>query len=384
MNTYKIGIIGYGGFGKFLHNAWKSLPSVEIKAIADTDENQNPGTPITFYNNWRDLINDPAIDIVSVVTPPRTHAEIACAALDAGKNVLVEKPLAVTIREAKKIIAARDRSGKIAAIDFMQRFNPIVEVLHQLGQKNVFGKLRRVDVENYAQDSSLSDDHWFWNPDIGGGILVEHAVHFIDIVHFLSNVQPKRVEGFTASTNILRENQVIANVLYEDGMIASHYHSFTRPGFFEDTSIRLSYDLAQIDLHGWIPLNGNIRVLVNSEIEKELSKLPGFEVIRSQLIKEIKDVSRPEGWGSSDSSENGMTGTIRSGKTDYQVDKMITAKLDIGKSKAEVYQQSVRSVMTDLIKAIENSEHRLRTPLESGLLSLDVAIQATEAGRKKE
>ncbi|MBD3287739.1 hypothetical protein GF337_02950 [candidate division KSB1 bacterium] len=384
MTNHNIGIIGYGGFGKFLHNAWKSLPSVEIKAIADKDENRNPGAPVTFYNSWRDLINDPAIDIVSVVTPPRTHAEIACAALDAGKHVLVEKPLAVTFRDAEKIIAARDRSGKTAAIDFMQRFNPIVEALHHLGQKNVFGKLRRVDVENYAQDSSLSDDHWFWNPDIGGGILVEHAVHFIDIVHFLTDVQPTRIDGFSASTDGRRENQVVANVVYEDGLIATHYHSFTRPGFFEDTSIRLSYDLAQIDLHGWIPLTGEIRVLVNSETEKELSKLPGFREIRTQKINEIEDESRPEGWGSDDSIENETSGTIRSGTTDYQIDKMITAKLDIGKSKAEVYQQSVRSVMTDLIKAIENSEHRLRTPLESGLLSLDVAIQATEAGRKKE
>lgn len=382
MLTYNIGIIGYGGFGKFLHNAWKSLPSVEIKAIADNDERQNPGAPITFYNNWHDLIIDPTIDIVSVVTPPTTHSEIACAALNAGKHVLVEKPLAVTSRDAEKIIAARNHSGKIAAIDFMQRFNPIVEALQQLGQRSVFGKLRRVDVENYAQDSSLSDDHWFWNPDIGGGILVEHAVHFIDIVHFLGDVMPIRIEGFSASTDGRRENQVIANVLYEDGLIATHYHSFTRPGFFEDTSIRLGYDLAQIDLHGWIPLTGEIRVLVNSETEKELSKLPGFKVSRSQQINEIKDVSRPEGWGVSDSSENEATGTIRSGTTDYQVEKMITAKLDIGKSKADVYQQSVRSVMADLMEAITNPEHHVRASLESGLRSLEVAIQATEAGRE--
>ncbi len=383
MTTYNIGIIGYGGFGKFLHNAWKSIASVQIKAVADTNEEHTPGTPITFYNNWQDLINDPAVDIVSIVTPPSTHAEIACAALDAGKHVLVEKPLAVTIRDAEKIIAARDRSGKIAAIDFMQRFNPIVNALHQLGQKKVFGTLRRVDVENYAQDSALPDDHWFWNLEISGGILVEHAVHFIDIVHFLSNVQPTRIDGFSASTDGRRENQVIANVLYEDGLIATHYHSFNRPGFFEDTSIRLSYDLAQIDLYGWIPLRGEISWLVNQNTEKEMEQLPGVEVIRSQRIHEIEDVSRPEGWGHSGSSDHEAPNMIRSGTIDYQVHKMITAKLDIGKSKAEVYQQSVRSVMEDLIHAIKNPKHRLRTSLESGLLSLEVAAKATEISRSK-
>lgn len=372
MAVYKLGIIGYGGFGKFLYKSWKRLENVKIVAVADQDASCNPGGTISFYNRWQDLIKVQEIDIVSIVTPPSSHAEIACAAMQAGKHVIIEKPIAITIEDGKRIIAMRDQTGKKAIVDYMLRFNPIVETLALLSHDKAFGELRRVDVENYAQDSTLPPEHWFWKPDIAGGILIEHAVHFIDLVHSLTNESPRRVTGLCHSRNRKQEDRVLANVLYDNGLIATHYHAFARPAFFEDTTIRLSYDLAQIDIEGWIPLSGKIKALVNTNTEQTLSQLPGFKLQHVQRIDQIEDASLPGSWGNK----------VRSGGVDYFVEKMISGGFDIGRPKLEVYSDCLCFIIQDLIKTIENPDYSPQVTLEDGLLSLEIAILATESGRK--
>lgn len=378
---YNIGIIGYGGFGKFLHHSWNRLKNVNIIAVADLLESCDPGGGIKFYKQWQDLIKDNEIDIVSIATPPCFHAEIACAAMKAEKHVLLEKPMAITIEGGKRIIATRDQTGKKATIDYMMRFNPIVEALYLLSHQKIFGELRRVDVENYAQNSELPPAHWFWNPDISGGILIEHGVHFIDLVNSLTDEHYQQVNGICYSHN-KQENKILAEILYEKGLIVTHYHSFSRPGFFEYTSIRLSYDLAQIDLKGWLPLSGWITALVNKETEKKLLQLPEFKVRQLLGIDQLPDISRPEGWGG-DSQQSKMAprGSIRSGGIEYHVDKMVCGTFNISRPKSEVYSDCLRAVLGDLIKAIENPRNSVRVKLEDGLTSLEIAVLATKSGR---
>ena len=382
MKFYNIGIIGYGGFGKFLHHSWNNLKNIRITAVADLDSSNDPGGDIKFYNNWQDLIKDGEIDIVSIVTPPSSHVDIACAAMEGEKHIFLEKPIATTINDSKRTIETRDKTGQKATLNYMMRFNPIIETISSLSRNNVLGELRRVDVENYAQDSGVPSEHWLWNHDISGGILVEHAVHFIDLVHFLTDVKPQKVTGMCSTHNIKRENQVMANILYDNGLIATHYHSFSRPGFFEKTTIRLNFDLAQVDIEGWIPLSGNITALVNHKTEKRLNRLPGLIVQQNLEIDQIGDISRPKGWGEIVSeSETNFKSTIRSGGVEYNVEKMITGTFNIARSKAAVYSDSVCAVLTDLINAIENSKHSLRVKLEDGKKSLAIAVLATKFGR---
>jgi predicted homoserine dehydrogenase-like protein len=89
MKKYKVGIVGYGGFGKFLHYWWAKLPNVEVVAISDSS-NHCESADCKAYQNWKDLVKDPEVDIVSIVTPPALHAEMACLAMKANKHVLLE------------------------------------------------------------------------------------------------------------------------------------------------------------------------------------------------------------------------------------------------------------------------------------------------------
>ncbi len=188
MPLFNIALIGYGGFGKFLHHHWSQLENARVVAVADEDAQKMQGLSpeIRTYTDWRRLLEDKDIDLVAIVTVPNSHEMIASACMEAGKHVLIEKPLATTLSDAQKIVRTRDRTHAVAGIDFMMRFNPLIRELQQFTRLEMFGKLRRVDVENYAQDEQLPPEHWFWDRNISGGILVEHGVHFIDLVHFLS------------------------------------------------------------------------------------------------------------------------------------------------------------------------------------------------------
>jgi predicted dehydrogenase len=382
MRVFNIGIIGYGGFGKFLHNAWKQLDNVRVVAIADknADALQVPKDVKTF-TDWRELLREKDIDAVAIVTEPATHVEIATACMEAGKHVLIEKPLAISLSDAQKIMQTRDRTETVAAIDFIMRFNPLLQAIQGFTQQGIFGKLRRVDVENYAQDEQLPPEHWFWHPERSGGILIEHAVHFIDLVHFFAPAKILKVNGLKHNRNPQQEDQVMANVLYEGGLIATHYHSFARPGFFETTQIKLAYDLADIELQGWIPLGGTLKALVNPETKKALLDCPFFELGDATPIENASDESRPKGWGVSETPGSSNRNAVRSGGIVYEANEMVSGKFQLRQSKQEVYADCVRASLLDVLKKIENPEHQLAASLETGLESLEVAVLATESAR---
>jgi predicted dehydrogenase len=378
MSVYNIGIIGYGGFGQFLHNSWEKLDNVRIVAAADAVASRDPGGDVAFYQTWQEMAADENVQIVSICTPPCSHAEIACGMMEAGKHVLVEKPMAINIDDGRRLVAVREKTGVAATIDYMIRFNPMMEALAKISKSGVLGKLRHFNLENYAQDEGLPAEHWFWDKDIAGGILIEHAVHFIDLCHSLTEQEYTSVTGLCHNRNEKQEDQVFAGAHYDGGLIATHYHSFARPGFFEETGIRLNYDLAQIDIHGWIPLGGKISAIVSDAGLKELEKLPGLNIHIKCGVDDIEDTSRPKG-----SQGTALRRKVNAGGIEYEVDHMIEASFGLKEHKQDVYADCVRAMMADLIMKIENPKHKLRVSLEDGLSSLEIACKATESGRSR-
>lgn len=383
MQNVNIGIIGYGGFGQFLHNSWNQCEGIKVVAIADHHVEKNKKIKgAKNYTDWKEMILDDNIDVVAIVTQPHTHKELAIACMEAGKHVFVEKPLSLTLADAKVIMATRDKTGKEASINFIMRFNPLLKTIRTLTQDNVFGKLRRVDVENYAQDEQLSLEHWFWDIESSGGILIEHGVHFIDLIHYISPAEVVSVNGLKHNRNEQQEDQIMANVLYDDGLIATHYHSFSRPGFFEITKIKLAFDLADIELQGWIPLSGTVKILANAERKKALLANPYFKETNMTPIEEATDESRPKGWGIEEQSDDYDKKTIRSGGIFYTVDEIIEGTFQLPDSKQDVYKVCVQASMLDLAEKIRTPDHTLTAPLETGYESLKVAVLATQSARK--
>ncbi|HEX8297588.1 MAG TPA: Gfo/Idh/MocA family oxidoreductase [Rubricoccaceae bacterium] len=362
MNPLRIGLIGYGGFGRFLHQTWEADGSARIVAISSLSG--GPGT-VPEHARWQDLLLRDDVDLVAVASPPGTHAEIGAAALDAGKHLLVEKPVATTLAGADQLIAARGRSGRVAAVDFMLRFNPVVEALVAWGSSGAFGPLVRVTVENEAQDASLPPDHWFWDRAQSGGILAEHAVHFFDIVNAIVEAQggaPARAsaEGWASRRADGREDRVLAVVQHAEhaglpGVLATHAHAFTRPGAFERTTMRFTFALAEVDVEGWVPLSGVVRALVGPDAEADLARLPGLAV--------TSDDPWPEG-----------RATV--GGVMYPAGRHVTATFAVATPKPEAYASALRALLADVQASIAQPGRPVRAGLDAGRDALRQALAA--------
>src|SRR4051812_21315204 len=125
----RFGLIGFGAWGKFHAEAIRKAPGAELAAIACATEASATAAREKYpdakvYRDWRALVADRAIDAVDVVVPNHLHADIAVAALEAGKHVLLEKPMASTIPDCDRIVEAVRRSGKALSVGHEFRISP--------------------------------------------------------------------------------------------------------------------------------------------------------------------------------------------------------------------------------------------------------------------
>lgn len=375
---FRLGLIGYGGFGRFLYHAWQQVTEVSLVAIADPVLHALP-PGVQGYPDWQDLLAHADVEGVAIAVPPYLHATIACAAMEAGKHVLIEKPPALTFEEARRLQEIQTRTGRVAMVDFVLRYTPLVALVYRWCREGTFGKLRRVVVENYAQDATLPPTHWFWDPKQSGGILIEHGIHFIDLVQGCTTAQPVKVQGAGIWRTPEQMDRMLATVVYADGLMTTHYHAFAGPGFFEHTSLRFVFDLARLELTGWIPSKGHLTALLTESVAQQLQMLPFFQAIRQVPIEAVPDESRPEGWGLTHTPTD--LHVCRFGEHTYTVDVLLEGTFTLPSSKGEIYQEALRAVLRDFVQAARHPHHRPQVTLQEGLASLQVALEASrEAG----
>ena len=370
MKIYNIGIVGYGGYGQFIYNAILNHKSAKVIAISDLNEPSTTPRSAKYYAEYKDLLLNNDIDIVWIATPPNTHTDLAISALQTGKHVLVEKPMAISFEDCQRIIEVANQENKHIAVDFMLRSHPFIQTIKRWYRENVFGNLRRVFVENYAQDELLSKSHWFWDKSKSGGILIEHGIHFIDIVNYICNSKPTNISGYGFGRNEKQEDQVICNINYENNVITTHYHDFSRPGFFEETAITFVFDLGKIILNGWIPLQAEILVLINKSTMWKIQQTPNIHIYDKQLITNIENVSRPKGWGNVYKTPN--QSQIKSGGNNYTVDRLCRATLKLTSEKDNTYQQLIRQMFDDFTVSVKSGQyHNSESILDSHKIAIE-------------
>ena len=150
------------------------------------------GIPRTT-EDWHELAGDPSIDAVVIGTPNSLHAPQAIACLEAGKHVLVEKPMARTLAEAESMNAAAAASGASLMVAHCWRFHPDVRALRGRIERGELGRV--VKTRGYGVHAGWGPAGWFTNPELaGGGSLVDMGVHAIDTARYLlGDPAPERV-----------------------------------------------------------------------------------------------------------------------------------------------------------------------------------------------
>lgn len=242
--SIKVGVVGAGIFGVNHLNAFRQLSYLgvaELAAVAEVNEDrakwveENYGCRV--YRDYNELFANPEIDAVTVVTPDHLHKPICIAAANAGKHVLVEKPLDVTVEGCQAMIDAARNANVLLQVDFHKRYDPDHIALEQRVSSGDYGKILYGTV--CMEDRIEVPSEWLkrWAPSSSPGWFL--GVHFYDLVRWIIKSNGKSVFA-RGHKGLLRDeygvdtwDAINATVEFENGAVFTFDTSWILPKSFE-------------------------------------------------------------------------------------------------------------------------------------------------------
>ena len=218
-------VIGCGNFARFIHlpNIVAS-PEYHLYAVVDTDSVRAREAAEQFgadhyVTDYQAILADPKVELVFICTPHNQHAPMALDAVNAGKHVLVEKPMAVKLEDCRPIVEAVRRQGVTFTVGLNRRYSEISRKAKLLLEGRKYPLLL-----NYRMVSDIWRHPWALDPEIGGGRLIAEGVHVFDMCSYLVGSEPVRIyaEGGNLTHPEIpgaHDNAVIT-IKYADGSIA--------------------------------------------------------------------------------------------------------------------------------------------------------------------
>lgn len=215
-----VGLIGTGIHGsRYAHHLLKDLPGLRLEAISRRGEvgaYQAREWNTRWIPEWEALVEDPRVEAVIAVAPPTLHLAIARTCARAGKPLLLEKPLAPTVREARSLLQAMEEAGVPLTIAQTLRYNRVIQALQR--------ELSRVgDLLAFSANQRLEDAArpWMLDPQIaGGGVVLHTAVHVFDALRFITGRQITRIQAWTYSHHATRVEDLVVALVELDGPVA--------------------------------------------------------------------------------------------------------------------------------------------------------------------
>jgi len=191
-----VAIIGAGGMGTTRARTISDSGLGYVQAVADIDPTKAQALAKSYsacFGNWRDVISRQDVDVVVVCTPTKFHCEIALGALEAGKHVLCEKPLARATPECSRMVAAAQRSRRVLKTGFNYRHMAHTRKAKELLDAGSIGPVYFLRCRYGHGGRPGYEQHWCTDVDCsGGGVLQEQGIHMIDLVRVLLG-EPSRV-----------------------------------------------------------------------------------------------------------------------------------------------------------------------------------------------
>ena len=213
MNRMGVAVIGTGQWGKNHARVYKELPSTELLAVCDVNAERAQAMAkqygVKAYVDSTEMLKDKTIEAVNVCTWSTLLAQEAMKALNAGKHVLVEKPMATTPEQAKLLVETAKKNGLHLSVGFLMRFIPGLQHIRQSVENKKIGELVCATAKRVSQ----------WPERIGDvGVVKDTAIHDIDVMRFISNQDPVSVYAKMGSMRIKKfEDYAHRMLTYENG-----------------------------------------------------------------------------------------------------------------------------------------------------------------------
>jgi myo-inositol 2-dehydrogenase/D-chiro-inositol 1-dehydrogenase len=183
----RIGLVGYGAWGRVHAGAIGRIEGLSLGGVvAGGDASAReaardlPGLPV--HLTFDALLADPGIDLVDIVVPNHLHADMAVRALEAGKHVLLEKPMATTLADAERLVAAAERSGRHCGIVLQLRVSRQWARVRELIAEGVLGRMRFANLTLFRRPFRGGSGSWRLTPATVGSWILEEPIHYIDLL----------------------------------------------------------------------------------------------------------------------------------------------------------------------------------------------------------
>jgi predicted dehydrogenase len=235
--TVRYGIIGFGRFAeKTIAPAIKASPNSQLVALQKRSLEQARarakefGVPLAFDSVER-LVSHPEVDAVFIVSANSAHHPETLAAANAGKHVLVEKPVALNVREAEEMIAACDRAGVKFMVGHMLRLSPLIVRMRDLIRNGEIGSVTFARAD-FVYDARLSHRGWLYDRSVaGGGPIYDIGVHCLDTLRFVLDDEVVAVKSECEPWPTTAQTEAMAHMVlrFSRGVIGSIFCSFVSP-----------------------------------------------------------------------------------------------------------------------------------------------------------
>src|SRR5215210_3480659 len=226
----RFGIVGCGVIGPHHARAIASLESAELVAVADVGfesaEEVAGEYGCSAYTSLGEMLSGVDLDAVCICTPSGMHADDAISALEAGKDVVIEKPVDVTLEAADRLIEAQRATGRTVTVVSQHRFDAATRAVYDAVTKGEFGRLTSgsAEVRWWRSQSYYDSGGWrgTWELD-GGGVLINQAIHSIDLLQWLMGpvVEVTAYTGLLAHERIEVEDTAVAILKFAGGALGT-------------------------------------------------------------------------------------------------------------------------------------------------------------------
>lgn len=198
----RVGVVGVGGAGEVHVKAYKALPGVEIVAVSDASGPRVDLIKTTYniangHTDWNELVERDDIDVISIATPNYLHMPVAVAALNAGKHVLSEKPLARSSAEGQAMVDAAEANDRVLGVSFNHRYRGDVSILKQVIDAGTLGSVYYAKAYWMRRQGVPFWGGWFSKHELaGGGPMIDLGVHMLDMtLYLLGEPEPTSVSA---------------------------------------------------------------------------------------------------------------------------------------------------------------------------------------------
>lgn len=264
----KVALIGIGGMGFVHYNAYKKIANAEVIAVADPRvemaKEKVGNDDVRVYASIDELLANESVDMADVCTPSYLHADVAIRAMEAGLDVLCEKPMSVTPEEAERMLEAQKRTGRQLMIAHVVRFMAPYVYLKKVIDSGELGRPVNVQMRRISGVPRWSWEDWMRDEKKSGGAPIDLSIHDIDFAQYAFG-KPKKISS--VHQHFLNNNNYLVSELIYDGFVVN-----ILGGWF-DYEIPFDASFTAIFENGYLESRGGKLIRCGEEVALEVGEV---------------------------------------------------------------------------------------------------------------